>query len=538
MRSSALGLVVALTLLAACGGATGPTLQVDDDEWFVSAAPVEGDWYPGDNVRCLVRGIDGTLVGRLRDPGEASVWTRDAEGAFVEHECDVRSVGDGLETRFRSELTTLVEGEQRRHSPIGGLHQPSRSDVVHPIAFYRSALYEPEPLPSFAPRPPIQWPDADPPAEGTSLFGWAPADHIVIRVRSVDTAYRLANLGDRLASRLLGDGAGGAHDEGTLRMALHHLALPTIWATNPGGEKGVSECAIVLPPAPARGHLRPLALLRVTDPELHHQHVQAGLALEAQPDHLWRPDDDPFPERRERRNARRVLGDVEVVATDESTLQATLGESARWSEHAAMSEVAPYLVERSTALVALVPDRASSWLRIGGLDHQGQSRLSDAWCGRERPSVWGNGPSERELPPVRWIVVTTDAEGLAVTISCRTTDAADQIARDVRETGVSADVASDACRGNAARLIPLGLVERNAADVAERCFVWLGWKPVCPNDGVYRFHPITGEPSCTVHGTIAEPKEGADLPPLPISDVAVDGSRVTFRWAIDWRRRE
>ena len=44
---------------------------------------------------------------------------------------------------------------------------------------------------------------------------------------------------------------------------------------------------------------------------------------------------------------------------------------------------------------------------------------------------------------------------------------------------------------NLADLVPLALVENPQDDVAERNFVVLGWKPVCPCGGTYMYESWT-----------------------------------------------
>src|SRR5512144_707238 len=105
--------------------------------------------------------------------------------------------------------------------------------------------------------------------------------------------------------------------------------------------------------------------------------------------------------------------------------------------------------------------------------------------------------------------------------------ASDWLARDtwnvIRAQLPSADVANarttNACLHNLEDLVPLALVENPQDDVAERNFVVLGWKPVCPCGGTYSVHPITREVSCSVHGTAASPKKGAWTAPA-LSEIA------------------
>ena len=96
---------------------------------------------------------------------------------------------------------------------------------------------------------------------------------------------------------------------------------------------------------------------------------------------------------------------------------------------------------------------------------------------------------------------------------------------------------TDACRRNLRDLVPLALVERAENDLAERCFVFLGWRPVCPSGGAYSAHPITREVACSAHGTEKSPR-AAPARAVPLSEIAVDGRDVTFRWKIDWSRKE
>jgi len=84
-------------------------------------------------------------------------------------------------------------------------------------------------------------------------------------------------------------------------------------------------------------------------------------------------------------------------------------------------------------------------------------------------------------------------------------------------------------------IFPVARVERDAKDLAERCFVVLGWKPVCPCDGVYDAHPVTREPSCSVHGSDTSPLAGAPVARPLIRDLRREGATVRCRVPVDWR---
>jgi hypothetical protein len=79
-------------------------------------------------------------------------------------------------------------------------------------------------------------------------------------------------------------------------------------------------------------------------------------------------------------------------------------------------------------------------------------------------------------------------------------------------------------------------MDRAQTDLAERAFVVLGWKPVCPCRGTYSAHPVTRDVACSVHGTDARPSPEPKPLRAVLRDVASEGVVVRFRVPIDWDR--
>ena len=509
-------------------------LDVDADGIFVSSDPVAGEWFAGFGVGCLLppRGeTDGrVLVGRVA--GDEVVLVSRRRGMLDSTVPTLRRVETSNMTRLQEAARAAFPED------LSGEVGAEFSRAV------RAALPEPaEPVPD--PLPPRAEPGQvfeGPLPEGAPLLAWAPPDALAVRFRSVEAAFRFASFADELAARLAA-GAGDGRDFGTLRLTLHHLLLPSIWRANPGGETGVDECALIVVPLRA-GRMRAAVVFRVIDYELHDHETRAGVALEARPEHLWRPDADPFPEERVRSGVRAWVGDCEIVATDEDLLDQLLAGPGRqptgdWSQDAiaARFELPPPSRRRALSLAAAVGavrDATSARVR----EAAGARQLASRWLGL---AVASAVPSAATPLPIAapWdgvIALTADTDARGALIHVRTSDegAAQALAERLRGPPDLSRWAF-ACHSNLRELTSLGIVEPRATDVAERAFVWLGWRPVCPERGVYRFHPATGVPSCSVHGDGAD---GASVGPgvaeSPITDVTVDGSLVTFRLSIDW----
>jgi hypothetical protein len=527
--------------LAACGPSEPETtsrtieLFVDPDGIFVSAEPVRGEWFAGYDVQCLLPPLGQTdgqhIVGRLA--GEQPILISRTDGAM-----------DSLQPVLTRVSGPHVDALQKAAAAafLDGLPGDTATTFARAV---QSATAEPAP-PVPEPRAPRAEPASrrDPPLPaGAPLIAWAPGDCLVVRFRSVEAGFRFGDLADRLALKCA-DPLGAARDHGTLRLTLHHLLLPSIWKANPGGPKGVRECALIVPPPFRPGAMRAAVVLRIVDETLHDQETQAGVALEARPDHLWRPDGDPFPEERVRTAVRAIAGDVEVVATDAELLEAILAGPGRtgdgWTQEAvAARHELPAPTRRRAFTLLGAPevhvDRHTAWQR----EHAGARALAERWLGLRVP----HGEVASQPPPAPESVwsqvvaaaVDTDAQGALVTLRMRTADDA----ADVRDLLVAPPAipaaAFEGCRRNLAALAPLGIVDPRCTDVPEAALVWFGWKPVCADGGRYRFHPGTGAVSCSVHGTFAESVGFQTAPPAsPASEVEVDGERVTFRLSIDW----
>ena len=528
----------AVLLLGACGEAMEPStssppaaapeivLLVDPEGIFVSTEPVRGEWFGGFDVQCLLPAVGQTdgklLVGRLA--GDRPV----------------------LACREGDELRTLRPGLRRAAAADafpGGLPGPTGAAFAEAV---RAAGAEPAP-PLPEPMPPRAQPheEADPPLPaGAPVMAWAPEGALVVRFRSVEAAFRFSDLADRMAG-LIAAVSGDGGDHGTLRLALHHLLLPSIWRANPNGRKGVAEGALIVPAPYAVGRPRAAVVLRIVDPELHDHETRAGVAMESRPEHLWRPAGDPFPELRVRTAVRAVAGDCEVVATDRALLDAVLAGPGRaveeWSETAvAARHGLPEPTRRRALTLVQPPDAHVLGSGAASQEWVGSRLLAQRWLGLHVavPPAHFGGPQPVPAPwgDVVALSVDTDAAGALVSARLASTAAAERLASRLRGlldgalTGVS-----QACHDNLVRIVPLGLVEPRASDVAERAFVWFGRRPLCPRGGRYRFHPVTGAPSCSVHGDgVRAVVEQGRLAPSPLSEITVDGSLVTFRWSIDW----
>jgi hypothetical protein len=505
---------------------------VDDEGYFAGGGSGHvADSFPGSGVAFVTTHTSRELFfGRLTAGADApTVWRRNEAGELEEQTLHVLHSSQSWR---KAACNTLFLSHE-------GTAWDRFEDCVDPSQVIR----RPPPPEFHSDRGPDMTPYER--RAGADLTEWAPRDAIYVHFRSVEAAYRFAGEVDRLASALLDDG----RDYGTLRLTLHDLLLPTIWRTNPESERGVGELALVVSPPVARGRLRAAVLLRITDPELHRMQTEAGIVEESSAGHQWRPADDPFPEERARRNFRRRVADVEIVATDESLLkQIAEGRGTLADDHDRVFERAPRPSgAQDEALVAILPQRAvgaiftspASW-GYGTREPAGLRWLAAKWSGPARTPATAEGmwcgPGFRpSFALINWIRVTTDTAGARVHVKADDADSARKIAASLSSLHDVADRA-DVCRTNLEDLVPLALVENPQGDVAERNFVVLGWKPVCPCGGTYSVHPITREVSCSVHGTLKSPKAGKWTPP-PISDVKVDGAELSFRLAIDWNRQ-
>jgi len=526
---------------AASDEGDGPLLHVDDLGFFVSAEPVEGEWYAGPGVRGVVsyeRDGERHLAGRLA-AGDPSLWTRDTDGSFVGVTPRVSAVSAPL----TEAVSVAMKSTRRAAAAAGESDRPS---------FPGSFIFG---LAVPAPVPPVSTPPVAKPAEkrdsgvpvGAPLLAWAPADSSAVRLRSVEAAFRFADLADRFAERI-GFARGVARDYGALRLTLHHLLMPRIWGANPGGPKGVTECMLVFAHRQRLGALDVAVVLRIVDPELHEMETIAGVALETSENHLWRPDGDPFPARRVRRAVRAVLGDCEIVATSRELLERLAA-----GPHAdAVTETGAQLAERFSlppprgarrAFSMRGPPPSTQTIDARDREARGLAELAERFSGLEQSNHMvrkGLGLGEFRTPPPWDGVVAacadTGVEGARIAVRLRDEESAALLADELRAPPLSSEATQALCRANLVDLVPLGMVEPRTSDAAERNFVWLGWRPVCPDGGTYRFHPVTGEPKCTIHGTVKRPKIGPGLGPSPVSEVAIDGSLLTFLLSIDWSR--
>jgi hypothetical protein len=529
--------------------ATGITVMADRDGFFVGDGAVAGqEVFPGPGVPLAVKDARGRVAGRL-DPRapEPSVWVRDAAGALTPAALRIAA----SDTSRRADVNAAA---------LAALARAPASETLATFAEICGGPSRegPAPVPTDAAPPQTSRPVAPPPAAGEPLEAWAPLECVFVRFRSVEAAYRFASVADALAGALAASESEDARDYGTLRLVLHDLTLPTIWRTNPDAQRGVGEVALVVAPPFVRGRLRAAAILRITDPELHRMQTEAGIAQESHEDHLWRPAADPFPAERERLNfrAQPAGADVEVVATDRELGEriaarasatvasspefrelraATAGDGAAAADEAVFAFSALAADARWRAIVPGVLRTAAREGREGlGLRHLGQTWLGAA-LEIATADVRSRGPSL--LADAVALRVTTDAKGAAVTLRCVDAAAAGRFAQALRALPSGGAAAARACAANLRDLLPLALVEPPGGEVAERAFVVLGWKPVCPCGGAYSVHPVTREPSCSAHGTAAAPRAAKWSPPA-VSEVRADGAELSFRLGIDWNRRE
>lgn len=390
--------------------------------------------------------------------------------------------------------------------------------------------------------------DATPvPAAGEDLARWAPADRPFIRFRDTEAAMRFVGEADRLAARLRAAAGDGRSFE-TLRWALHDLLLPSIWNANPGAERGAGECGVVLEEAPL-GRSRVVLVMRITDPQLHDFQTRAGVAYESREDHLWKPADDPFPGLRARRNTRRVEGDVEVVSTDERSLddviRATagrMGDGDAWKDARTARPA-----ERDEAFLAVMPalrgEDLVEWLAAprrhgpGERIARGAVWLAARWTGVPcgfSPSAEGVPADASPLADVRWVRAVTDASGARVECVFGTEAGAERVREILEAAARPLENHGAVCSSNRRELTPLAFVERGVDDLAERCFVVMAFKPVCPCGGRYEAHPVTREVDCTVHGSDRRPIDGVKAPKALLRDLVREGKTVRFLWPIRW----
>ncbi len=538
--------VVSLSLIG-----RGPAVDADADGFFVSRGPAPArEMFPGSATRLAFVGADGRLVGRVEaDAEDPAVWTRDGAGALAPLALRVSRTQESQRPAVRAALVAALATAPP--SPTLAAFAESCGAVAAPP----SGIAPGDGAGPVSARSPV--PAATP---GMPLEDWAPSECLFVRFRSVEAAYRFASEFDRLAAALLAAEREDARDYGTLRLALHDLLLPTIWRTNPDATRGTGEVGLVIAPPFVRGRPRVAVLMRIVDPELHRMQTVAGIAQESAPDHLWRPADDPFPIERERIAFRATLPeapDVEIVATDRALgerigslrsvpvarrdgfrhLRAPTTDAARRpGPEEALFGYSPF--GEDPAWRALVPHMARSAVREfrEGL---GLARLAERCLGDARASLV-NDPHPRGpdwLGDVSALRVTTDAKGAAFAVTCAAADTAARFANVLRGVASAGAAADRACIANLRDLVPLAIAENPAGDVAERNFVVLGWKPVCPCGGTYSLHPVTREASCSAHGTARSPRAGNWKPP-GLTEIRAAGSELSFRLAIDWNRKE
>ena len=526
--------VVAAATVARSDGADDSLHAVRDAEGYFRLdgdAPAEA--YAGDGVRALVGN-----VGRV-DP--------DAQEAFV----FVRAADGGVERRA---LRTTSTQESQQPAFVA-----AASSWVRARAEYDPVNWEPPP-PALSARSSSA--PTSVPEPGADVAQWGLAGMPIVRFRSTEAAFRFADVADRIAARLLaleGDG----RDYGTLRWALHDLLLPATWSANPEGARGAGACAVMFDGIPWRGRTRLAAVLRITDPELHRMETAAGVGYAALPAHLWAPEDDPAPESRARRNHRRVVGDVEIIATDEDLLDAVATRRGASNVHrewrAAAGEQPP---PESEAVLALVPSSARAVAasqaaqRFDAFERalrevQGWRHVWRGWSGVQadeelRLPLTAPGPGPSALSSAVSMRVLTDAKGADVEVVFADAVAARAAAEILARAAEPFIGAADLCARNRRQVSALATVDRArdrvdrardgaGGDFAERCFVVLGWKPVCPCGGTYQVHPITRAVTCSAHGSDARPVADVKPPKPVLRNVSTDGATVRFHVPIDWR---
>ncbi len=523
-------------------GADGPRLRVDELGLFVSEGAVEGDWWAGPGVRgVVVYERDGRrqIGGRFAELGvAATLWTR-VDGTFVGATPRCQVVTESLSPEVGAAFARAID-----FAADAGEIRPFFEELRRQTGAAR-------PLGTRSTRDPVARPAENRDArfpDGTPLLAWAPEGTLAVRFRSVEAAFRFADVADRLAERL-GFAAGIARDHGSLRLTLHHLLLPSIWGANPGGPKGVAECMLIVAEKQSAGALDVALVFRIVDPELHAMETIAGVALETSADHLWRPEEDPFPKLRVRRAVRAVVGDCEVVATSQEMLERVASGETQPAKAETAGETEAELATRTGLPTPRGSRRAFSlrgapirvdYFTATARSYLGWSKLAARFSGFGRIGYMNeSNRGGYTFEPWRSIVaacVDTGIDGATVSVRLHDEESAVALADLLRAPVPSPEDTRALCLENLDDLVALGMVEPRAPDVAERCFVWMGWRPVCPDGGTYRFHPVTGEPKCTVHGTEKKPRVGPGLGPSPIREVEIDGSRVTFLLRIDWSR--
>jgi hypothetical protein len=505
--------VVGSLLLAACGDpASVPDtsaaveeeapmdvleLDVGPHGFFVSDTTVEGEWFAGAGVHGAIV-HEGRLHGRIRGD-EPVLWTRDADGAFVGVEPQISRVAE-------TQAAAVAAAFRAACRPGSGAIGDARSGLLAMLRTVGDTPVgpPPDPLPPTARAAEVR---ESPLERDVPLLGWAPAGRSVVLFRSIEAAFRFADVIDRVAERI-GFTHGVAVDHGSVRLTLHHLLLPSIWGANPGGPKGVSECLLVLGPQ-SPGNVNAALVLRIVDPELHTMETVAGVALETSPDHLWRPEGDPFPERRVRRAVRAIVGDCEVVATGPEMLEEVLAAAERGRAET-LGELArrvglPEPPGRKRALSFRTPDGApfayaADWDQRATRSFYGVKALAERFSGLRHPidvdprQYGGPSPGPEPWRSIVAACVDTGIDGARVAVRMRDEGTARELGEILSAEPITPDASRQLCGENLLKLVPLGMVEPRASDVAERCFVWLGFRPVCPDGGTYRFHPVTGEP--------------------------------------------
>ena len=535
-------------LAAACGGEAPPTepapppsMPTRAPDPLTATAHVDEDGYFEISDPSIVEAYSASprvrsLVGRLgwidtAAPESPRIAVRVADGSFETRTLVEQPANGALRDRVFAALLRRATSWGAERTPgafarflaaaVGPA--PSTEPTLLPIAIPERGASPSHPLTERLAGSPV------PSEPGADLAAWAPAERPFARFRSVEAAGRFAAEADRLAARLLA-AEGDGRDWGTLRWALHDLLLPTIWRTNPGGETGVGECAVVFETPMTRGRSEVALLLRITDAENHRMDTLAGIGQESRPDHLWRPERDPTPGIRDRRNFREVRADVEWVATSEAAMAALRSTSVErlatdpgW--RAARGGAPP---PREEAMFLFVPERVRA---LGGADRgvawdlaarkaredDGLAALIATWAGDRfvefrRPDLAEVRP--QGTPLLARLVsarATTDVKGALVEATFVDEPSARAAEESLAAAARPLPNAGDVCRTNLCDLVPLAVCENvPAQDVAERSFVVLGWKPVCPCGGTYLVHPVTRETSCTLHGSVRKPlPEGA-----------------------------
>jgi hypothetical protein len=138
------------------------------------------------------------------------------------------------------------------------------------------------------------------------------------------------------------------------------------------------------------------------------------------------------------------------------------------------------------------------------------------------------------LAQVLWLRAVTDVKGAHVECVFRTEDAAERARVALELAARPLENHGAVCSSNRRELTPLALAERSVDDLAERCFVVMSFKPVCPCGGRYEAHPVTREVDCTVHGSDRRPVAEVKAPKPLLRDLVREGAAVRFLWPIRW----